>query len=252
MRPTALLFALMLVATPVRAEWIDLTLPTGETLKADLAVPADARRAAAVIYLHGRTVREEGYEDAADIGYDVAAFSRAFADAGFVALSPVRRTPAISETGDEAVDEGISATLAAIEFLRTRPEVDPQRIAVVGYAEGALIALWAVSRMPDLHAGVIMSPARMTSSRATAETQNFDLFMESRAVSTIRAPLLVTVGENEPRGIRRRADSLTKALMTSYKRFRYIHTYPGDSRWFRQPQDEVIADIAAFLRARHR
>lgn len=252
MRAFTLLLALSCAALPAQAEWINLSLPTGETLKADLALPSDAKRAPAVIYLHGGRVREEGYEGAADEGYDVTAFSRAFADAGFVALSPVRQTPAEADMGDDAIDEGISATLAAIEFLQARPDVDPQRIAVVGYSEGGLIALWALTRLPDLAAGVVMSPARMTGSRATAETQNFDQFMKTKAVKTIRAPILVTVGEKEPRGTRQRADALTKTLMTSYKRFRYIHTYRGDPRWFRQPQNEVIADIAEFLRARHR
>ena len=103
---------LLLAALPARAEWITLALPTGPTLQADVQAPADLKtleRVPGVIYLHGRSVRQNGYDAEADRGYDITAFTRAFADAGFIAIAPVRETPVGSESGDEAVSEGIAA-----------------------------------------------------------------------------------------------------------------------------------------------
>lgn len=248
-----LAFALLLVAAlPARAQEVELALPTGGTLKADLATPAAADgKSPAVVYLHGAYVRRLGADRAAEGGYDVGEFARAFADAGYVAIAPIRVTESTGDNGDAVIDEGLSAVLAALDFLRARDDVDARRIALVGFEEGATIALWAVARMPDIAAAVAMSPSAMTG-RAEAETMTLERFIEGDAIKAIRAPILVTVGREEGRGTRRRADDLTQKLMRSYKRFRYIHTYRGDSRWFRQPRDAVMADILKFLGERLR
>ena len=243
-----------LAALPARAERIELTLPTGSTLQAELEVPAAAgtdatpKKHPAVIYVHGAIVRTAGYDKAADAGYDVADFTRAFAQAGFVALAPLRVIANDGANGDDIVAEGLSSVLAASAALRARDDVDPQRISVAGFSEGGLIALWALARMPDLRSGVVMSPASMDGRRGRAATLGFATFLKDGAVKAIRAPLLLTVGEEEPRSMRRRTDRLAETLIKSYKRFRYIHTYRGNHRWFRQPQPEVMADIVAFLK----
>ncbi|MEQ9121105.1 MAG: hypothetical protein RIM80_00855, partial [Alphaproteobacteria bacterium] len=116
-----------------------------------------------------------------------------------------------------------------------------RRIGVVGFGEGAVAVLWALSRLPDVAAGVVMSPASMDGARGAARTLAFAHFLDAGAVKSLQMPLLITVGEDEHRGARRRADALAQALIRSYKRFRYIHSYDADSRWFREPQAELIA-----------
>ncbi|MGB0629926.1 MAG: hypothetical protein ACPGRZ_04465 [Alphaproteobacteria bacterium] len=165
----ALLFCLG--AMPVRAEWIDLELPTGTKLKAAFEKPELVGKAHAVIYLHSRMPRQAGYEAAADRGYDVAAFARAFAYAGFVAIAPVRRTPVGTENGDDAVNEGLATILAAIAYLHRSHDV--MRVSVVGFGEGGLMALWALSKMPDLTKGVVLSPSTMNSGTGRANTMTW-------------------------------------------------------------------------------
>jgi dienelactone hydrolase len=250
-RPLA--FALLLLAAlPARAEEVELSLPTGGAIKADLATPASAKgKSPAIVYLHGAYVRRLGADRAAEGGYDVGDFTRAFADAGFVAIAPIRETESTGDNGDAVIEEGLASVLSALDYLRSRKDVDARRIALVGFEEVATIALWALARMPDIAAAVAMSPSAMTGC-AEAETMTLDRFIGGDAIKAVCAPVLVTVGREEGRGARRRTDELTQKLMRSYKRFRYIHTYRGDSRWFRQPRDAVMADILNFLGERLR
>jgi dienelactone hydrolase len=47
----------------------------------------------------------------------------------------------------------------AVDYLRARPEVDPNRIAVVGISKGAELALLAASRDPRVKSVVVLSPS---------------------------------------------------------------------------------------------
>lgn len=51
---------------------------------------------------------------------------------------------------------------AALAYLRTRPEVDPGRLGLVGHSEGALIALMVGATDPELHAVVLIAGAART------------------------------------------------------------------------------------------
>lgn len=240
----------VLAATAARAGSVTIDLPTGTKLQAEFALPAGGGRVPAVIYLHAASVRDVGPAGAAERGHDIAAFARAFAEAGFAAIVPVRKTPMDGANGDAVIDEGLAAILGAMDALRIRPEVDPERIAVAGYGEGGLIALWAAARMPDIGAAIIVSPNRMAVGRSAARTMTFGEFLRPETVAAIRAPVLLIQGERESRTARRTGDELTGALMESYKRFRYIRAYPGDRRWFAAPQPDYMSDIVAFLSER--
>ena len=241
---------LLFLALPARGETVELTMPTGPVLKAELALPNGTGRAPAVVFLHGASVRERGLEASADGGHDPAAFAIAFAKLGFVALAPIRATPFEAKSGDAAVDEGLAATLAALDFLRARKDVDPGRIGLVGYAEGATIALWAASNMPDLGAVALLSPSRLSSRRQTAQTLNLGKFFAGDAVAKIRAPILLMVGTKESKTTLRTADELSVALMKSYKRFLFVRNHSVHRRWFAAPRPEFMGEIAAFLNER--
>lgn len=62
-----------------------------------------------------------------------------------------------STTNDLAAD-----TLAAVEFLKSCPEVDPQRIGLVGHSEGGLIAPLAASRSSDVRFIVMVAGPGVT------------------------------------------------------------------------------------------
>ena len=143
--------------------------------------------------MHGRMSSEPTYEDAAGRGYHVAAF----ANAGFVAIAPVRKTPFGRNIGEDAIDEGLSTFLAASSFLHAINDI--VRISVVGFGEGGLIALWALARMPDPAKGVVLSPSRLTQGEKRADTMNLDAFLKREEAKAIQAPVPLTVGDLESR-----------------------------------------------------
>jgi dienelactone hydrolase len=235
-----------------RAEQVTLDLPTGETLAAELQLPKQgnpgAKKFPAIIYLHGAMVREEGADGAAKLRYDVMDFAHAFANAGFVAMVPIRKTPAGDGNGDDAVDEGLSVVLGAMDYLRGRKDVNPRLVSVVGFGEGGMIGLWALSQMPDIAKGVIMSPDALHKGRHRAATLNLNKFVANRAAQSIHAPVLLTVGEKENRASLRAATTVSQALMKAYRKFWFIRNYPGRHRWFHQPRDAFMSDVIAFLK----
>lgn len=90
----------------------------------------------AVLIAHGRE----------DLAEDLRALATSMADSGFVALllPPIRSRP----DDLEGVAEGF-------EFLRSRPYVRPERLAVVGFCGGGYQALlWAARSPPGLEATV--------------------------------------------------------------------------------------------------
>ena len=61
-------------------------------------------------------------------------------------------TFAVATTPDFASD-----ALAAVAFLKTRPDVDPERIGLVGHSEGAIVAPMAANQRGDVAFAVLLA-----------------------------------------------------------------------------------------------
>src|SRR5262249_5969953 len=61
---------------------------------------------------------------------------------------------------------------AELAFLRTRSEIDPQRIALVGHSEGGIIAPMVASTDPQLAAIVLMAGSGKRGDQITREQLN--------------------------------------------------------------------------------
>jgi len=141
-RPTAL------PATPSDAVVIEY--PSAELrLKGWLFTPptTTATKHPALVHLHG------GFS----LHPDRWAGTQIFRDAGFVVLMPALRgengqAGAYSQCYDEVDD-----VLAAAAFLKARPDVDPDRVFVVGYGDSAGIALLAAETSPAFRAASAIS-----------------------------------------------------------------------------------------------
>lgn len=87
-------------------------------------------RAPALLYLHGGWALADA--DMIDC--------RAFLGAGFVVFAPAHR----GENGNPGVHEmlygELDDALAALAWLRARPEVDPERVFVLGHSAGGMLA----------------------------------------------------------------------------------------------------------------
>ncbi len=98
-------------------------------------LPAGQRRAAVVV-LHGFGSNKDG-------GISMAA-SQLFAALGYITLRFDMRGCGQSEgqRGKVICLEQVQDTQAAIDFLQGRPEVDPERIGVMGHSFGAAVAIY--------------------------------------------------------------------------------------------------------------
>jgi dienelactone hydrolase len=84
------------------------------------------------------------------------------ADRGVVSLLPQQRFPwagdPVGDARDRAtIDAQLAALQEALDALQHRPEVDPQRVAIVGHDYGAMYGLDLAARNPQVTAVVAMA-----------------------------------------------------------------------------------------------
>ena len=142
---------------PVPTAWGDVVVPAGASdiaypsgslrLKAWLSLPADSKKHPAVLYLHS------GFDFSMD-SWDLV---RPFRDAGYVVMLPTMR----GENGQHGVftlyyDE-VSDVLNAADYLRSLPQVDPNRLFVTGYSVGGTLTMLASELYPHFRAAASIS-----------------------------------------------------------------------------------------------
>lgn len=124
------------------------TIPAGElTLRCKLVLPIGRAPHPAVILVHG-----SGKESAVDTYY----MAYLFAANGIATLVYDKRGTGGS-TGDYNQNFHLLSddTVAAVEWLRTRPEIDPGNIHLAGYSQGGWIAPLAASKSPGIRSLLI-------------------------------------------------------------------------------------------------
>ncbi len=239
-------FLVTLAAAPAawaKTEWVEFTTAAGDKVKALLAKPDGEGPFAAMVYNHGRIVRKLGYEESASRGYDVEAFVEKLAAAGYVAIAPIR-DHLETAAPKEVVSEGLAASNGAIDFLKGRPDVNAEKIGVMGFSEGGLITVWTALKRDDLAAVVLMSPAVMRS----AGNWSFKRAARKDYLNHITAPVFLTLGRDDDKRIKKNAFKRLIPRMESLgKDFSYRTDYPGDHRWFWEPRDKYFKDILDFL-----
>jgi carboxymethylenebutenolidase len=138
--------------------------------------------------------------------------------AGFAATQPAERRPVLEAFGtisQPKVQEGFARDLRGVaQYLRARPEVDPARVASVGFCFGGAMSARLATVDPDLRAAVIFYGQNPP--------------MES--VGGIRARLLGLYGEDDP-GISQTVPGFAVELRAAGVSFEY-HVYPGAKHAF--------------------
>ena len=236
--------------------WVTLRTSAGETVRALYAEPKQAGRRPAVIYNHGTGVRQFGYDGAAAKGYDVKDYVRAIADAGYVALAPIRefnsdsarfedgRTVGSEVLWDGAIEGGIRSVHAARAYLTASARVTTGQIAVIGFSEGGNITLWSLLENANYASAVLMSPATLRSAR------KFRLRSAGKdpRIENLTIPILLTVGADDMRPIRRVMKRLlAPRLSQASTDFTFKDDYPGGHRWFHKVRSEHWRDVTDFL-----
>lgn len=130
----------------------DVVIPSGDlNLAGVVHVPdglAPGERRPAIMVLHGFGSRKEAP--------NVVRPTALFASWGYVVLRFDMRGCGESDGrfGHVLCEDQVEDARAAVTFLRTRPEVDPERIAVAGSSFGAAVAVYAAAADPRIAAAV--------------------------------------------------------------------------------------------------
>jgi pimeloyl-ACP methyl ester carboxylesterase len=124
------------------------TIPAGELeLRAKLVLPLGEPPFPVVVLVHG-----SGKESAVDTYYNVYLF----AAHGIATLAYDKRgTGGSTGEFDQNFHHLSDDTVAAVEWLRTRPEIDAERIHLAGYSQGGWISPLAASKTPGIRSLLI-------------------------------------------------------------------------------------------------
>jgi dipeptidyl aminopeptidase/acylaminoacyl peptidase len=166
--------------------------------------------------------------------------------------------------GSATSQDFASDVAAAVAYLRTRPEIDPDRIALVGHSEGGIIAPMVAVADPRLRAIVLVAGTSRTGRRvleyqlrtplerdasltaaqrdsayrmawlqmdsATARVPWLRFFMDYDPTTTarrVRQPVLILQGENDRQVTADQAPELAAAFRAGGNRDVTMRVFPG-------------------------
>ncbi len=139
-------------------------------------VPGEGQALPGALYNHG------GLGTA--IGGDLEGTCRALGQAGYVGHSEKRR-----ET--TSLEGHLDDVFSGLETLHSQAAVDPDRLSILGFSRGGLLALQAAIKRPEaFEAIVLMAPA-------PGGDDELALDEAMAQVEAIQAPVLVLVAEND-------------------------------------------------------
>lgn len=157
----------------------NLSLPSrpGETISAYLLRPAGDGSFPAAVLLHGCA----GINESPELDW-----ARKIADWGYVTL-------VIDSLGPRGIESACRSATAprsqdawsGVDYLKTLPFVDPERIAFVGWSQGASTALWVAAKagFPAAHRDSIKAVIA--------------LYPNCRTTAELLPPVLVLVGDRD-------------------------------------------------------
>ena len=163
----------------------------GFVLVGTLSKPADAgpMRLPAVVLVGGG-----GLTDRDEVAFGIPIFGQladALADAGFIVLRYDKRGVGQSGGREEAATLGDYAgdVRAAVRFLERRKDLDPKRIAVLGYGEGGPVAMLAGARENRIAALVLVATTGVTGAELNLDQVKRALDRSERSAADKEATL---------------------------------------------------------------
>lgn len=245
---------------PYRSVEVEFRNPVaGNTLKGTLTIPEAPGRHPAVILLTGSGCQNRDEEILGHKPFLVLSdylTRRGIAvlrydDRGWNETSDERAAMAEVTMADFAED-----ALAAFDFLRTRPEIDPARIGMAGHSEGGSVALISADKNKEI-AFVVSMAGVMTGGRKLLVTQNKAALMLAgvsekiaddycRVLDTLFGAILATPAErlaadreqiaaqyiapetNIPEPLRRNLEKVIEAASNPYVRYMLSYDAAGN------------------------
>ena len=129
----------------------------GEQANALLCRPEGKGPFPAVVYSHGRATDMQAFEKARAGGLIGGPLCQRLAADGFLAFAPTRDF--YYRDGRENIPNNLAELLQAVDYVKSLPDVDPSRVAVMGQSRGGLLTLMAGLERKDLKALIITAPA---------------------------------------------------------------------------------------------
>jgi uncharacterized protein len=183
------------VGAPYTAHDVSITTPAGITLSGTLTIPAGRAtgRAPAVVTITGSGQQDRDESLTGIIGYRLfRQVADTLARRGIAVLRLDDRgiggsggNPATSTSADFADD-----IRAAVAYLRTRPDIDGDRIGLVGHSEGAFIAPMVAETDARIRALVLLAGPSRTGRRVLEYQNAYAIDSVLHATGTRRDSLL--------------------------------------------------------------
>ena len=152
-------------------------------------VKPGAMRLPAVVLVGGSTSTDRD-----ELAFGIPIFGQladAISDAGFIVLRYDKRAVGMSGGRDEAatIADYADDARAAVKFLSERKDVDPKRIAMVGYGEGGIVAMLAAARDKRIAALALVATPGITGAELNLEQVKHALDRTNRSAADKQATI---------------------------------------------------------------
>jgi dienelactone hydrolase len=191
----------------------------GEQANALLCRPEGKGPFPAVVYSHGRATDLQAFERARAGGLIGGPLCQRLAADGFLAFAPTRDF--YWRDGPVNIPINLAELLQAIDYVMSLPDVDPDRVAVMGHSRGGLLTLMAGLERNDLKALIITAPAEIRPYFSQAVAR----------VASLNTPLLLLVAVDDERGRLGAVNLLDHALKKHGKDVRTIRYDQGGGHY---------------------
>lgn len=163
--------------------------------------------------------------------------NKRFAGQGYVALAPDLYRGRLAKSPEEAhelmrgmpEDRAMADLKAAVDYLASRPDVDPNRIGVIGWCMGGGYSLALATADPRIKASVVNYGRLVT---------------DANTITRINAPILGNFGAAD-RGIPAEDVKKFSAELTKYGKLGDIKVYDGAGHAFMNPNNKEGYNAAA-------
>lgn len=186
-----------------------------------------------VVYNHGLIVDRFGVGGATQRGYNLEGICKALAEDGFLTFAPIRKS------GPRDIPSHKEEVSRAVDHIKTLPEVDPSRIALMGFSRGGLLTLMVGVERKDLRALLILAPA---------PGGRGDFVKAVGQVASLSTPVLLLVEAGDTSDILENFHLLDQALKGQGKEVRSILYNRGGGHRLFYDVNYYWDDVRAFLR----
>lgn len=194
---------------------------------------------AAVIFNHGSVVDGWGWPGAIQKGYRLDRVCEKLAGEGYFVFSPIREKYPRGKGFTSYEDTYCEIVCQAIDHVKSLPEVDSTRVALVGFSMGGLVSFKVAIERRGLRAVALLAPAFGRGRLAETASE----------IGGLNSPLLVMVEEGDSPQILQGVGIIEDAAHAHGKPLRLVKYKSGGGHKLFYDIDYWWEDLAAFLHA---